>query len=67
MPRLELQGVTEEIPIQGRPEAAIISQIWIRDHVMKLLLEGKFEIVGLHCGTVQSWAQSPGLHGKYLE
>ena len=37
--------VSEKIPIQVRPELVIISQIWIRDHVTKLLLEGMFGIV----------------------
>ena len=45
MPRWKLQGVTEETPIQARTEPAIISQIWMKDHVTKLLLEGMFEIV----------------------
>ena len=40
-----VHGVTEEISIQVRPELAIISQIWITDHVTKLLLEGMFEIL----------------------
>ena len=45
MPRWQLQGVTEEMPIQVRAEPAIISQLWIKDHLTKLLLEGLFEIV----------------------
>ena len=42
---LDASLVVTEIPIQVWPELAIISQIWIRNYVTKLLLEGMFEIV----------------------
>ena len=45
MPHWYLQGVMDEKLIQVQPEPAIILQIWIRDHVTKLLLDGMFEIV----------------------
>ena len=42
---LVVTGCPEEMPIQVRPEPAVISQIWIRDHATKLVLEGMIEIV----------------------